>query len=69
MTKKWRKQSDKALRVRIAGVLPRWLDWMRWIYYRVVRCLGSLIAFDSCGPEVGERCSHNMPMPEWMEKL
>jgi hypothetical protein len=66
MTKKWRKAADKKLRKRIAAVLPRVLDWIRWIYYRFVRRFGSLSAFDSCGPEAGERCRHNMPMPEWM---
>ncbi len=59
------KRRDAKLRVLIAEALPwRW-DWTRWPVYAALRVLGGL-SFNTCGPDKGDRCRHNMPMPAWM---
>jgi len=39
--------------------------WIGWLYYRVTYRFTE-VYWDSCGPEAGERCRHNLPMPGWM---
>lgn len=40
---------------------------IRWIFLQVLRVVGGVKAFDSCGPEEGELCRHGMSKPDWME--
>jgi hypothetical protein len=46
--------------------LPTW-RWIANIYHEFVHLFSGIRSWDSCGPEVGELCRHNMPMPEWMQ--
>jgi hypothetical protein len=62
-----RLKADKELRANIALSFPKWLGWIRWLYYKAVRRFGSMHAWDSCGPEDGEYCKHNMQVPLWMQ--
>jgi hypothetical protein len=63
-----RMAADKELRANIALSFPKWLGWVRFLYYRAVRRFGSMIAWNSCGYDAGERCKHNMNRPLWMEE-
>jgi hypothetical protein len=63
-----RMAADKELRDNLALSFPRWLGWVRFLYYRAVRRFGSMHAWDSCGYDAGERCKHNMNRPLWMEE-
>jgi hypothetical protein len=60
--------ADKELRRNIALSFPRWLGWVRFLYYRGVRRFGSMTAWDSCGYDAGEWCKHNIKRPLWMEE-
>jgi hypothetical protein len=63
-----RKEWDKELRDNLRLSFPRWLGWIRFVYYRFVRLFGTASAWDDCGPEAGNMCKHNMPIPLWMEE-
>lgn len=67
MTTEYRKNADKELRTHMRLDLPWYSQWTRLIYHFFVRKFGNGDnSFDSCGPEVGEKCRHNMPQPVWM---
>jgi hypothetical protein len=60
--------ADKELRANIALSVPKWLGWIRWLYYRAVRHFGSQTSWDSCGYDAGVRCRHNLLRPRWMDR-
>jgi len=69
MTQGKRRVADYDLKMFIRAMLPwRW-RWLGSVYRFGVHLAGGISAFDSCGPGAGERCRHNMPMPEWMKAL
>lgn len=58
--------ADRVLKINIAAALPfRW-RWVKHVYYAAVYVAGGLGSFNSCGRSAGERCRHNMPIPDWM---
>lgn len=61
-----RHEADRALGRMIRGALPWSLKWIGWLYYRMVHRYGGDHAYDSCGPEEGAWCRHNLPRPGWM---
>lgn len=69
MNFKARTYADKELGWHIRDQLPFGLRWVSWLYYRVTYRLGGMGAFNSCGPQVGKRCRHNLKMPDWMKEL
>jgi hypothetical protein len=66
MTQRWRQDADRELGANVRGSLPFALRWVGWVYWRATHRFGGDDAFDSCGPEVGERCRHNLARPAWM---
>lgn len=63
-----RQRADRELRENLRTSLPwRW-RWVSWIYWRGVQAGGGFDAWNSCGPEDGDRCRHNRKMPRWMVK-
>lgn len=61
-----RRAADELLGELVREALPwRW-RWVGWIYRVAVRRHGGTEAFDSCGPEAGPRCRHNLAPPDWM---
>jgi hypothetical protein len=63
MTQHGRTKADEELRRFISVSLPKRWRWVKWVYYSAVVAFGGVKAWDCCGPEVGERCKHNMPLP------
>jgi len=61
-----RKQSNRELRKNVGLAVPWYVQWTRVVYYFAVTAFGNP-PFNSCGPEVGDLCRHNMPQPLWME--
>lgn len=61
--------ADKELNWNLIAFLPWLLRGAGWIYRFMTWKYGGYSAFDSCGPEAGQFCRHNMPMPRWMEEL
>jgi hypothetical protein len=60
-------ESNERLRRGLRAATPwRW-RWIANIYHEFVHLFSGIRSWDSCGPEVGELCRHNMPMPEWMQ--
>jgi hypothetical protein len=58
--------ADDELYEFIGSSLPwRW-RWVRWIYLRGVHVGGGFDAWNSCGPEDGPECRHNVELPAWM---
>ena len=62
------KFADKELGWNVRGVLPFFLRWIGWAYYRATHRFGGMGSFNSCGAGVGERCRHGLPRPEWMAR-
>jgi hypothetical protein len=63
-----RVESNERLRRGLDNAIPwRW-GFIKHIYYSMVNLFGGVRSWDSCGPTVGERCRHNMPMPMWMKE-
>ena len=69
MNQRARTFADKELGRNIRGVLPFSLQWLGWGYFRATSEFGGRRAWNSCGPASGERCRHNLPMPQWMADL
>ena len=70
LTGKARKKADLELKVNMGLGLPWYTQWARRVYYLFVKRFGGRYrAFDSCGPDAGDFCRHNMPIPLWMEAL
>lgn len=68
MTRKRWISSNREL-YRNIGLKTVWYTrWVRKLYYFAVKKWGWK-SYDSCGPDVGEMCRHNMPIPLWMEHL
>ena len=62
-----KQRADRELRQFIRASLPwRW-RWVSRIYWRGVQAGGGFDAWNSCGPEDGQRCRHNVAMPSWMQ--
>jgi hypothetical protein len=59
-------RADHELADGMASILPRALDWTAGAVYRGVVIGGPFNAWDSCGPEAGERCRHGQLAPQWM---
>ena len=58
--------ADRELRDFVGESLPwRW-RWVRYFYLRGVQVGGGFDAWNSCGPEDGEFCRHNIALPLWM---
>lgn len=67
MTGEWRKKADADMKLFMGLGLPWYSRWVRRVYYWAVKKFGGRYEiFDSCGPEAGDFCRHNMPMPLWM---
>ncbi len=59
--------ADEELKTDVALALPWALRATAGLMWIGVRVAGSWWhGWDSCGPEVGERCKHGMAMPAWM---
>ena len=69
MTDTSKKFADKALRVHARELLPWYLRLAPWILYIGVAIGGGYGSWDSCGPEAGARCRHNIEQPPWMADL
>lgn len=66
MTYQEKGRKDNRLKRFIQVSLPvRW-RWIRYVYYTAVWWVGHFGAWDTCGPEAGELCRHNISKPEWM---
>lgn len=62
-------KADKELEQHIDDALPfRW-SWVKYVYYVAVWRYGGMGAFNSCGPEVGYKCRHNIVAPDWQLKM
>lgn len=61
-----RQAADRLLGRGVRALLPHGLGWIGWLTWRAVHRWGGVAAFDSCGPEVGPVCRHNLPPPAWM---
>ena len=66
MTDPAKKLADKALRKHARELLPWYLNLAPIILYAGVRVGGGFGSWDSCGPEEGDRCRHNIKQPQWM---
>lgn len=66
MTDKAKRFADKALRVHAKELLPWYLRISPNILYVGVFVGGGFGSWDSCGPEEGDRCRHNIKQPDWM---
>jgi hypothetical protein len=66
MTDPQKKWADKALRKHARELLPWYLCLAPIILYVGVRVGGGFGSWDSCGPEAGDRCRHNIKQPDWM---
>lgn len=66
----WRAKgfADRALRQHARELLPWYLQIAPIVLYVGVR-LGGNSSWDSCGPDVGERCRHMIALPTWMVRL
>lgn len=68
MTQERRRYADDLLGALIRHALPwRW-RWVGWWYRLAVHRYGGIEAYDSCGPEAGDRCRHNLKQPPWMRR-
>jgi len=66
MTDAAKRFADKALRKHARELLPWYLNLAPIILYVGVAVGGGFGSWDSCGPEVGDRCRHNIKRPQWM---
>jgi hypothetical protein len=66
MTDPKKKWADKALRKHARELLPWYLCLAPIVLYVGVRVGGGFGSWDSCGPEEGDRCRHNIEQPQWM---
>ena len=64
-----RSRADKRIGRNIRGCLSFGLRWWGWGYFKATSEFGGRRAWNSCGPASGERCRHNMPLPDWMAAL
>jgi hypothetical protein len=61
-----RMESNARLRRGLRAAVPwRW-GFVKWIYWSMIHLFSGVTSWDSCGPEVGKFCRHNMPKPKWM---
>lgn len=58
---------DGLLKRFMRASLPLRWRWVRYLYKGAVFTFGGFGSYDSCGPEVGERCRHNLAPPSWMD--
>ena len=65
MSPKSRRFADRALRQHARELLPWFLQLAPMILHVGVR-LGGNSSWDSCGPDVGALCRHNIVRPTWM---
>ena len=66
MTDKAKRFADKALRKHARELLPWFLNLAPIVLYIGVYVGGGFGSWDSCGPEEGTRCRHNIKQPQWM---
>ena len=66
MTKKMKRYGDRALRQHARELLP-WFYQIAPIVLHVGVRVGGNSSWDSCGPDVGEHCRHNIKKPVWMQ--
>jgi hypothetical protein len=67
MSRLARRFADEELRMHMRASLPWYTrGWVPLVYRLVVRFFGRFGAWDSCGPEAGDLCRHQIPMPAWM---
>lgn len=64
-----RKFADRALMKHARELLPWYLQVAPLVLYLGVRLGAGMEAWNSCGPTRGERCRHNIRMPEWMRSI
>ena len=69
LTAQYRLYADRRLRRFLSAATPLRWRWLKWFYWAGVHLGGGISAFDSCGPDAGVLCRHDMPMPEWMERV
>jgi hypothetical protein len=65
MRRAHRKLADKVLRAAMAAEAPIGLRLVPRLIYRAVRMFGGA-SYDSCHPDVGTLCRHNLAQPLWM---
>ena len=65
MTRGAEKHANRVLRKLARDLLPWWIRATPFILYYGVK-FGAHSAWDSCGPDVGERCRHDIARPVWM---
>ena len=59
--------ADQELGRNVRAALPWALRWLGGLlYWRFTDLAGGRRSWDSCGPEDGERCRHNLSKPGWM---
>jgi hypothetical protein len=59
-------ESNARLRRGLRAAVPwRW-GFVKWCYWTMVHYFSGVTSWDSCGPEVGKTCRHNMLKPRWM---
>ena len=66
MTPERRLFVDRALRKHARRILHGHFHIAPLVLYAGVRAFGWMRAWDSCGPDVGERCRHDIARPVWM---
>lgn len=66
MTYETKLRADMELKRHFKSSLPLRWRWIRYVYYAGVLAGGGFNAFDSCGPEEGETCRHDVTSPQWM---
>ena len=66
MTQAHRHLADAELERNVRSALPWRYRWIGWVYFAAVDRFGGDEAWNSCGPEAGVLCRHNMPLPPWL---
>jgi hypothetical protein len=66
MTDQAKRFADKALRQHARELLPWYLNLAPIVLYVGVAVGGGFGSWDSCGPEEGFWCRHNIEQPDWM---
>ena len=69
MNQEHRRRADRLLRQHARELLPWYLQLAPILLYWGVRIGGGNSAWNSCGPIEGQRCRHNMILPQWMKVM
>lgn len=69
MNQSARRFADKELGWNVRSVFRFGFRWLGWAYWRATHRFGGTSAWNSCGPQAGRRCRHNLLQPDWMTRL